>query len=105
MILLLIRAWDYAAAGAEYLTEQLQEEDWSPGTGLSRCTPRVSQPANVRLMFFPLLTGCFYVPVTVGAAALSSVSYSIRTQTILVFSVYSWVIFLLPFALVSRDTG
>lgn len=55
MILLLIR--DYAAAGTELLIEQLQEESWSPGAGPSRCTPRVLQPENVRLMVFFLLWG------------------------------------------------
>lgn len=104
MILLLISDWDYAAAGAESLTEQFQAESWSPGAGLNRCTPRVLQPANVRLMFFPLLTGRFYVPVSVGTAAFSSIAYSIGTQTTLVFSAYSWLIFSLAFALASRGT-
>ena len=72
--------------------------------GPSRCTPRVLQPANVRLLFFPLLTGRFYGPVTVGTAAFSSIAYNIRTQATLVFSAHSWVIFSVPFALASRDT-
>lgn len=93
-MILLISKWDYFVCGAESLTEQLREEGWSPEAGLSRCTPRVLQPANGRLMCFPFLTGRFYVLLTVGIAALSSVAYSIKTKIPLAFSASGWVAFL-----------
>lgn len=93
-MILLISNWDYCAAGAESLIEQLQEEGWSPEAGLTRCTSRVLQPANVRLMFFPFLTGHLYVLVTVGTAAFSSIAYSVKTKITLAFSASGWVSFL-----------
>lgn len=93
-MVLLISNWDYSVAGAESLTEQPQEEAWSPEAGLSRCTPRVLQPANVRLMFFPFLTGRFYVLITLSTAAFSSIAYSIKTKITLGFSASGQVAFL-----------
>lgn len=93
-MILLITNWDYSVAGAESLIEQLQEEGWSPEAALSKCTPRVLQPANVRLMFFPFLAGHFYVLISVGTAAFSSITYSIKIKITSAFSASGWVAFL-----------
>lgn len=45
----------------------------------------------------------FWLDISVGTATFPSIAYSIRTQTTLLFSAYSWVILSLPLVPASRD--
>lgn len=103
-MILLISNWDYSVAGAESLIEQLQEEGWSPGAALSRSTPRVLQPANVRLIFFPVLTGHFYVLITVGTAAFLHLPTASRQKLLWLSVLLAGLLFSLLSAGISWDT-